>query len=98
MALICRRGGAWRWRTIEATAYGTRVIVEAFENNGVPVNELVACGGLPEKNKLLMQIYADVTGREKGAPGFSRGFRGAAGLRGTSRRCAAAPRPARRGR
>src|SRR5574340_440564 len=30
----------------------------------VPVNELVACGGLPEKNKLLMQIYADVTGRQ----------------------------------
>ncbi|MCX6080185.1 MAG: ribulokinase [Chloroflexi bacterium] len=49
---------------IEATAYGTRVIVEALENNGVPVTELVACGGLPEKNKLLMQIYADVTGRE----------------------------------
>ena len=49
---------------IEATAYGTRVIVEAFEKNGVPVRELVACGGLPEKNKLLMQIYADVTGRE----------------------------------
>jgi L-ribulokinase len=49
---------------IEATAYGTRVIVEALENNGVPVWELIACGGLPEKNKLLMQIYADVTGRE----------------------------------
>lgn len=49
---------------IEATAFGTRVIVEAFENNGVPVHELVACGGLPEKNFLLMQIYADVTGRE----------------------------------
>ena len=49
---------------IEATALGTRVIVEAFDKNGVPVNELVACGGLPEKNKLLMQIYADVTGRE----------------------------------
>jgi L-ribulokinase len=49
---------------IEATAYGTRVIVEAFQKNGVPVNEMVACGGLPEKNKLLMQIYADVTGRE----------------------------------
>jgi L-ribulokinase len=49
---------------IEATAYGTRVIVEAFESNGVPVTELVATGGLPEKNKLLMQIYADVTGRE----------------------------------
>ncbi|UCE53685.1 MAG: ribulokinase [Desulfobacterales bacterium] len=48
---------------IEATAYGTRVIIEAFEKNGVNVNELVACGGLPEKNKMLMQIYADVTGR-----------------------------------
>jgi L-ribulokinase len=48
---------------IEATAYGTRVIIEAFEKNGVRVEELVACGGLPEKNKLLMQIYADVTGR-----------------------------------
>jgi L-ribulokinase len=47
---------------IEATAYGTRVIVEAFQKNGVPIYELVACGGLPEKNKLLMQIYADVTG------------------------------------
>jgi len=48
---------------IEATAYGTRVIVEAFQQNGVPIHELVACGGLPEKNKLLMQIYADVAGR-----------------------------------
>ena len=48
---------------IEATAFGTRVIIEAFEKNGVPVNELVACGGLPGKNKMLMQIYADVTGR-----------------------------------
>jgi len=48
---------------IEATAYGTRVIIEAFEKNGVRVDELVACGGLPEKNKMLMQIYADVTGR-----------------------------------
>ena len=49
---------------IEATAFGTRIIIEAFEKNGVAVNELVACGGLPEKNKMLMQIYADVTGRE----------------------------------
>lgn len=49
---------------IEATAFGTRQIVEAFESQGIKVKELVACGGLPEKNKLLMQIYADVTGRE----------------------------------
>ncbi len=48
---------------IEATAYGTRVIVETFEKNGVPIRELVACGGLPEKNPLLMQIYSDVTGK-----------------------------------
>ena len=49
---------------IEATAFGTRQIFEAFEKRGVTVKNVVACGGLPEKNKLLMQIYADVTGRE----------------------------------
>jgi L-ribulokinase len=48
---------------IEATAYGTRMIIETFEANGVPVYEIVATGGLPDRNKLLMQIYADVTGR-----------------------------------
>jgi L-ribulokinase len=48
---------------IEATAYGTRTIIEAFEGRGIPVNDLVAAGGLPEKNKLLVQIYADVTGK-----------------------------------
>ncbi|MGC9349457.1 MAG: ribulokinase [Anaerolineae bacterium] len=49
---------------IEATAYGTRLIIEAFEKGGVTVDEIVATGGLPDRNKLLMQIYADVTGRE----------------------------------
>jgi L-ribulokinase len=49
---------------IEATAYGTRMIIETFEANGVKVNDIVATGGLPDRNKLLMQIYADVTGRE----------------------------------
>lgn len=49
---------------IEATAFGTRQIIEAFESKGIPVKDLAACGGLPQKNKLLMQIYADVTGRE----------------------------------
>jgi L-ribulokinase len=49
---------------IEATAYGTRMIIDTFQESGVAVNEIVACGGLPERNKLLMQIYADVTGRE----------------------------------
>ena len=48
---------------IEATAYGTRMIVETFQDNGVPVNEIITTGGLPNRNKLLMQIYTDVTGR-----------------------------------
>jgi len=48
---------------IEATAFGTRVIVDAFERGGVPVEDVVACGGLPDRNPLLMQIYADVLGR-----------------------------------
>ena len=48
---------------IEATAYGTRIIIETFQANGVPVHQIVATGGLPDRNKLLMQIYADVTGR-----------------------------------
>jgi L-ribulokinase len=46
---------------LEATAYGTRMIVETFVNSGVPVSELVVAGGLL-KNRLLMQIYADVVG------------------------------------
>jgi L-ribulokinase len=45
---------------LEATAFGTRTIVEAFTDSGVPVTELVVAGGLL-KNALLMQIYADVT-------------------------------------
>jgi L-ribulokinase len=49
---------------LEATAFGTRVIVDAFERGGVPVDRIVACGGLPDRNRLVMQIYADVTGRE----------------------------------
>jgi L-ribulokinase len=47
---------------IEATAYGTRLIIETFNQNNVPIKELIATGGLPDRNKLLMQIYADVTG------------------------------------
>jgi L-ribulokinase len=45
---------------IEATAFGTRTIVETFNRSGVPVEELVVVGGLL-KNHFLMQIYADVT-------------------------------------
>ncbi len=48
---------------IEATAFGTLVIMEQFARYNVPVKELYACGGLAHKNSLLMQIYADVLGR-----------------------------------
>lgn len=47
---------------IEATAYGTRVIIDAFESAGVEIGDLVVAGGLT-KNALLLQIYADVTDR-----------------------------------
>ncbi len=48
---------------IEATAFGTRKIIEAFTDRGVAIRELMACGGLAQRNPLLLQIYADVTGR-----------------------------------
>ena len=48
---------------IEATAFGARTIIERIESYGVPVKRIVCAGGIAEKNPLLMQIYADVTGR-----------------------------------
>ena len=48
---------------IEATAFGARTIMERIEAHGVPVCEVVNCGGLAVRNPLLMQIYADITGR-----------------------------------
>jgi L-ribulokinase len=47
----------------EATAFGTNRIIKAFEDAQVAVDELYVCGGLPERSPLLMQIYADVTGK-----------------------------------
>ena len=49
---------------IEATAFGALKIIDRFEEYGVVIKEIVCCGGIAEKNSLLMQIYADVTGRE----------------------------------
>lgn len=48
---------------LEATAYGTRRVIETFEGGGVPIAGVHACGGLAERNPLLLQITADVTGR-----------------------------------
>lgn len=57
---------------LEATAFGTRTIVETFEAAGVPVTEFVAAGGLT-KNRLLMQIYADVLDRSLSVIGSEQG-------------------------
>jgi L-ribulokinase len=48
---------------IEATAFGALTILRRFEAYGVRVRRVVACGGIAEKNPLLMQIYADVLDR-----------------------------------
>ena len=48
---------------IEATAFGALTIINRFEKYGVPVRQVINCGGIAEKNPLAMQIYADVTGR-----------------------------------
>lgn len=48
---------------IEATAFGAMTIINRFEKYGLKVRQVVNCGGIAEKNPLVMQIYADVTGR-----------------------------------
>jgi len=49
---------------VEATAYGTRMIIENYRNHGAAVNEIRAAGGIAVKNPFIMQIYADVTGMD----------------------------------
>jgi len=48
---------------IEATAFGALTIINRFEEYGVKVEQIINCGGIAEKNPVVMQIYADVTGR-----------------------------------
>jgi L-ribulokinase len=61
MTLATRPPDVYR-ALLESTAYGTRMIIEAFEGGGLPVDDVVVAGGLAN-NQLLMQIYADVTRR-----------------------------------
>ena len=49
---------------IEATAFGTLKIIRTMEEAGLAIENCIASGGLPDKNRLLMQIFSDVTGRE----------------------------------
>jgi L-ribulokinase len=48
---------------VEATAFGARTIIQRFEEYGVPVRDVVNCGGIAEKSPFLMQIYADICNR-----------------------------------
>ncbi|MAE61519.1 MAG: ribulokinase [Planctomycetaceae bacterium] len=56
---------------IEATAFGALTIINQFESGGVKVRQVINCGGVAEKNPLLMQIYADVCNRPMKISGSS---------------------------
>ena len=49
---------------IEATAFGMKNIMNNYEDNGLSISKLMVTGGIALKNPMLMQIYADVLGRE----------------------------------
>ena len=49
---------------IESTAFGARVIVEQYEKSGIAIKRISAAGGIAQKDEMMMQIYADVLGRE----------------------------------
>jgi L-ribulokinase len=49
---------------VEATAFGALTIIKRFEEYGIKIKQIVNCGGISEKNAMLMQIYADITGCE----------------------------------
>jgi len=47
---------------VEATAFGSRAIVEQFRKEGVPIDGVIALGGIPRKNPFVMQVTTDVLG------------------------------------
>ncbi|MDD5938268.1 MAG: ribulokinase [Clostridiales bacterium] len=63
MTLNTRQEDVYR-ALIEATAFGTRNIVECMQKQGISVEHIYACGGLSRKSRLVMQIFADVLGRD----------------------------------
>lgn len=58
---------------VEATAFGTRAIIQNFEEHGVPVDEFYAAGGIAEKSPFIMQIYADIIRKPIRISGSSQG-------------------------
>ncbi len=61
--LHTRRSDIYR-ALIEATAFGSRMILDQLEAHGVPIHRIICAGGIAEKNPFLMQTYANITGRE----------------------------------
>jgi L-ribulokinase len=56
---------------LESIAFGNRRIIDNFEEHGIPLREIVACGGIAEKSPLTMQLVADTSGRPVRVPGSS---------------------------
>ena len=53
---------------LESIAFGNRRIIENFEEHGLTLNEIVACGGIAEKSPLTMQLLADTSGLRVSVP------------------------------
>lgn len=49
---------------VEATVFGNKRIIDTYEEAGCPVTRIIAAGGIPMKNSMMMQIYADVTNKD----------------------------------
>ena len=56
---------------LESTAFGTKAIVDLYEENGIEIDEIYATGGISQKNKFMMQMYADVLGKPVIVPDIS---------------------------
>jgi L-ribulokinase len=53
---------------VEATAFGSRAIVERFRSQGIPIDDIIAMGGVAKKSRLVMQILADVMNLKVSVP------------------------------
>lgn len=49
---------------IESTAFGCRAIMEHYLKSGILIHEIYAAGGICRRNPFLMQLYADILGKE----------------------------------
>jgi L-ribulokinase len=56
---------------IEGTAFHTRVILDRMAQHGVPIKRVINAGGIPQKNDVLNQVYANVLGRPVLVPSSS---------------------------